>query len=119
MSTQPNHHLLLKTLILGGLIATLFYLFHPDVGQFSLLINGQPVAEPFFRLAALPAMLLVMLFVGILSVLAMLGVGMFIFIGALSFALLSLLIIAPYFWPVLLVFFTIVLIMSSGGGNKT
>lgn len=114
MSAKPNHHLFLKTLILGGLIAALIYLFHPGVGQFSLLINGQPVAEPLFRLAAIPALLLVMLFVGVLSVLAMFGVGMFIFMGALGFALLSILIIAPYFWPVLLVFFMIVLIMSSG-----
>ncbi|OAI16350.1 hypothetical protein A1359_08390 [Methylomonas lenta] len=119
MSTKPNHHLLLKTLILGGLIAALVYLFHPGVGQFSLLINGQPVAEPLFRLAAIPALLLVMLFIGVLSVLAMLGVGMFIFMGVLGFSLLSILIIAPYFWPVLLVFLVIVLIMSSGGSKNT
>ncbi|MDD2738463.1 MAG: hypothetical protein PHR94_05985 [Methylomonas lenta] len=118
MSTKPNHHLLLKTLILGGLIAALVYLFHPGVGQFSLLINGQPVAEPLFRLAAIPALLLVMLFIGILSVLAALGVGMFIFMGVLGFSLLSILIIAPYFWPVLLVFLVIVLIMSSGGSKN-
>jgi hypothetical protein len=119
MSTKPNHHLLLKTLILGGLIAALVYLFHPGVGQFSLLINGQPVAEPLFRLAAIPALLLVMLFIGVLSVLAVLGVGMFIFMGVLGFSLLSILIIAPYFWPVLLVFLVIVLIMSSGGSKNT
>ena len=119
MSAKPNHHLLLKILILGGLVATLIYLFHPGVGQFSLLINGRPVAEPVFRLAAIPAVLLVMLFIGILSVLAMFGVGMFIFMGALGFALLSIIIIAPYFWPVLLVLFMIVLIMSSGGSQDS
>lgn len=82
---QPkNHHLILKTVILGGVIAVLVYLFHPGVGQFSLLINGEPVAEPLFRLAALPAFLLALLFMGVLAVLAMLGVGMFIFMAALA-----------------------------------
>ena len=118
MSSKRNH-LFLKTVILGTLIAALVYLFHPGVGQFSLLINGQPVAEPLFRLAAIPALLLVMAFIGVLAALAMLGVGMMIFMGTVGFALLSLLIVAPYFWPVLLIFCLIILIMASGNGRST
>lgn len=118
MSAQPNRHLFLKTVILGSLLAALVYLFHPGVGQFSLLINGQPVAEPLFRLAAIPALLLVMALIGVLAVLAMLGVGMLIFMGAVGFALLGLLIIAPYFWPVLLLFCLLILVMSSGNGDS-
>jgi len=116
---QPkNHHLILKTVILGGVIAVLVYLFHPGVGQFSLLINGEPVAEPLFRLAALPAFLLVLLFMGVLAVLAMLGVGMFIFMAALAFALLGVLLIAPYFWPMMIMICLIVLVMSASEGKK-
>jgi hypothetical protein len=96
----------------------LLYLFHPSVGQFTLLVNGQPVTEPLFRLAAVPALLVVILFIGVLSVLAMLGVGMFLFLGALGIALLSMLFIAPYFWPILLMFCLIISIMSSGVSHK-
>ncbi len=112
MAANNNAQLLLKILLLGGVLAALVYLFHPDVGQFNLLINGQPVAEPLFRLAAIPALLLVMLFIGILSVLAMLGVGMLMFMGVFGFALLGILIVAPYFWPVLLLFLVLILILS-------
>ena len=66
MPTPKNRPLILQILLLGGLIAALIYLFHPGVGQFSLLINGQPVAEPLFRLAAIPVLLLVMAFVGLI-----------------------------------------------------
>lgn len=112
---QKNKHLILKTIILGGLVAMLVYLFHPGVGQFSLLINGEPVAEPLFRLAAIPAFLLVILIFGVLTVLAMLGVGMFLFMAALAVALLGILVFAPYFWPVMIIILLIILIMSVGG----
>lgn len=113
-----NKHLILKTVILGGLMAVLIYWFHPGVGQFSLIINGEPVAEPLFRLAAIPAFLLVILFIGILTVLAMLGVGMFMFMTALAFSLLAILLIAPYFWPVMVMFCLIILIMSASSSKK-
>lgn len=115
MAANNNTHLLLKILLLGGLLAALVYLFHPDVGQFSLSFKGQPVAEPLFRLAAIPALLLVILFIGILSALAMLGVGMLMFLGVLGFSLLGILVIAPYFWPVLLLFLVLILILSPSG----
>ena len=114
MSTSPNSHLFIKTVFLGGLLAALVYLFHPGVGQFTLLINGQPVAEPLFRLAAIPASLIVMAFIVVLAILATLGVGIMLFMGTLGFGLLAVLLIAPYFWPVLMIFCLIILIMSSG-----
>lgn len=117
MSRQQNKRLAVKIITLGGVIATLLYLFHPSVGQFTLLVNGQPV-EPLFRLAAVPALFVVILFIGVLSVLAMLGVGMFLFMGALGIALLSVLFIAPYFWPIWLMFCLIISIMSSGVSHK-
>lgn len=112
MAVNSNSHLVVKILLLGGVLAALVYLFHPDVGQFNLTINGQPVAEPWFRLAAVPALLLVLLLMGTLSVLAMLGVGMLMFVSALGFALLGVLLVAPYFWPVLLLFLLLILILS-------
>ncbi len=118
MLQSKNKHLILKTLVLGGLIAALVYLFHPGVGQFSLLINGEPVAEPLFRLAAIPAFLLTLLLIGILAIMAMLGVGMIIFIAATAFALMGVLVFAPYAWPVLSIFFLIILVMSAGNSNN-
>ena len=58
MSQQRNNHLFLKILVLGGLIASLLYFFHPGVGQFSLVINGEPVADPLIRFAAVPTLLI-------------------------------------------------------------
>ena len=115
MSSKPKNKLLiLKTVILGGLTAALVYLFHPSVGQFSLLINGEPIAEPLFRLAAIPAFFLTMLFIGILVIMAMLGVGMIMFMVALAFALLAILLFAPYVWPVMVIVVLIIVIMSAG-----
>ena len=54
MKTQGNHKLITKVLIVGLAIAIGSYLFHPDVGQFSLMWNGEPVATPWLRFAALP-----------------------------------------------------------------
>ena len=73
MSPLKNNHLMFKTLIIGGFIAVLVYIFHPGVGQLSLSINGEPVADPLIRLAAIPTLLLTMVFTGILMVLAFLG----------------------------------------------
>jgi hypothetical protein len=64
---MKNRHLIIKLLIAGCLIAFLAYLFHPDVGQFSLTINGEPVAEPLARLAALPTLLMVILLTALLT----------------------------------------------------
>jgi len=88
------------------------YLFHPGAEQLSLMINGEPVANPLIRFAAIPTMLIGMLFVSILMMLAFLGVGIFIFMGALVFAMLGIIVVAPYFWPVLVIIFLIILLTS-------
>jgi hypothetical protein len=118
MTEQQNSHLILKILVIGGLIAALVYLFHPGIGQFSLVINGQPVAEPLVRFAAIPALLIVTLFTAVLMLLAFFGVGLFIFLAALVFFGLGVFIVAPYFWPVLVIIFLIILFMSFGDNKN-
>lgn len=112
MSPNQNSSLIFKILVIGGIVAALVYLFHPGVGQFSLIINGEPVAEPLFRFAAIPALLAVMFFTGILMVLAFLGVGMFLFMAVLVFILFGIFFVAPYFWPVLAIIFLVIIVMS-------
>ncbi len=112
MSQQRNNDLILKTLVIGASIACLVYFFHPGVGQFSIIINGEPVAEPLTRFAAIPAFLIVMLLTSVLMLLAFLGVGVFMFIAASVFGMLGIFIVAPYFWPVLALIFFIILFMS-------
>ncbi|OQK17816.1 hypothetical protein AU255_08120 [Methyloprofundus sedimenti] len=114
MSQPRNNNLLLKTLVMGGFIAALVYFFHPGVGSFSLIINGEPVADPLIRFAAIPTLLIAMLFTGILMFLAFLGVGMFMFIAALAFIMLGVFMVAPYFWPVLVIIFLVIVLMSIG-----
>ena len=107
-----KHKLLTKVLIVGLVIAILSYLFHPDVGQFSIMLNGEPVADPLVRFAAMPTFLLIMLITGILMVLLFLGVGLFIFMVAMIIALLGIAIAVPFFWPILLIIFLIIALMS-------
>jgi len=118
MSRPDNRHLLLKTLLLGSLLAGMVYFFHPEVGQFNLLINGQPVADPLYRLAAIPVLLSVAVLIGVLAALAIMGVGMLIFFTALGFALLGIFLVAPYSWPILLLFCLMMLAMSSNGSGS-
>ena len=105
MAQQKNNNLILKTLVIGGLIAVLVYSFHPGVGQFSLSINGEPVADPLTRFAAIPTMLIAMFFTSILIVIAFLSVGMFIFMAAFVFVILGIFMVAPYSWPMVVIFF--------------
>lgn len=101
MNAQGNHTLIFKVLIVGLLIAIGSYLFHPDVGQFSLMWNGEPVAAQWLRFAALPTVLVIILITGLLMVLLFLGVGVFLFMGAVFLALLGMFILVPFFWPIL------------------
>ena len=81
------------------------------------MINGEPVADPIVRLAAIPTLLAVLFFTGILTVLAFFGVGLFIFLAALMFMMLGVFIVAPYSWPVLLIIIlmmTLVFLIGSG-----
>jgi hypothetical protein len=112
MKTQGNHSLITKVLIVGLLVAICSYLFHPDVGQFSLMWNGEPIATPWLRFAAVPSVLVIMLITGLLMILLFLGVGVFLFMGAVFLALLGIFIIVPFFWPVLLMMFLLMAVLS-------
>jgi hypothetical protein len=112
MEKQRNHKLITKVLIAGLVIALLSYLFHPDVGHFSITMNGQPVADPLVRFAAIPSLIVIMLFTGALMVMLFLGVGMFIFTAALFIGLIGLAFAEPFFWPVLLIIFLVIALMS-------
>ncbi|WAR44349.1 immunoglobulin domain-containing family protein [Methylomonas rapida] len=118
MTTRIPRHTSWKIIALGCLLAALLYGFHPEVGQFTLLINGQPITNPVFRLAAGPALFVTLLFVAGLSALALLGMGMMIFLGFVGLVFLALIFIAPYFGPVLLLFCLIIAILSAGGTKE-
>ena len=118
MEQQRNNKLMIKVLIVGLVIAILSYLFHPDVGQFSIMINGEPVADPFVRFAAIPAFLVIMLITGVLMLLLFLGVGVFIFMAATFIALLGIAVVVPFFWPILLIIFLIIALMMSFSHNQ-
>jgi hypothetical protein len=116
---MAHKHLATKVLIVGGLVALLSYFFHPDIGQLSVMINGQPVADPLVHFAAIPTFLVIIGITGALMLLLFLGVGIFLFFGVLFFAFVLCAIIAPYFWPVLvIVFFIIALMAISTNSNK-
>ena len=112
MEQQRNHKLITKVLIAGLVIALLSYLFHPDIGHFSIMMNGQPVADPLVRFAAIPSLIVIMLFTGALMVMLFLGVGMFIFTAALFIGFIGLAFAEPFFWPVLLIIFLVIALMS-------
>jgi len=112
MAQQRNNNLILKILLIGGLVTTLIYLFHPDVGEFSLIINNELVTEPLARFAAIPTLLIALLLMSVLILLAFFGVGLFIFITVLGISMLGMFLVAPYFWPLLVIIFLIILLMS-------
>ena len=118
MKRNRNIHLIIKVLLVGGLIATLTYLFHPAVGPFSIIINGEPVSDPIVHLTAIPVLLAVLFFTGILTVLAFLGVGLFMFLAALMFMMLGVFIVAPYSWPVLVIIILMIALMSFGDNKN-
>lgn len=119
---MPQKHpknLIVNVLMVGVIIAVLSYVFYPGVGQFSVMINGEPVAEPLILFAAVPTFLLIMMVTGVLMVLLFLGVGVLMFLGVMFVALIGIFIMAPYFWPVLVVVLLMVILMTLGNGNKT
>jgi hypothetical protein len=97
---------------MGILVALLSYLFHPDVGVLKLMVNGQPVDNALLGFAAIPSALIILLFSGILAVLLFLGVGFVVFLAALFVALVGMFLVAPFFWPLLVVIFFLVAVMS-------
>lgn len=114
MAQRQSHNLILKIIIMGGFITALVYFFHPGVGQFSLVINGNPVADPLIRFAALPTMLITMALTGLIVLLAFLGIGLLLLGAAIFAAVLSVVIVAPYFWPMLVIIAVIILVLSLG-----
>ena len=115
---RQNKNLIPKVLMVGAVIAILSYLFYPGVGQLSLMLNGEPVAEPLVRFAAVPTFLLIMVITGVLMVLLFLGVGVFVFLFAMIIALAVISIMAPYFWPVLVIVLLVIMLMALSNGNK-
>lgn len=118
MQQKHNNGLIVKVLIVGAIIAILSYLFHPGVGQLSIMINGEPVAESLVHFAAIPTFLVIMIITGVLTILLFLGVGVFMFLLAMFVAVIGIFIMAPYFWPVLVIVLLMIALMTVGNGNK-
>jgi hypothetical protein len=110
--------LVLKIVLLGVLLALLAYVFHPAVGHLTLTINGEPVADPLARIAALPALLAVLLLTGVLAGLVVVGVGGLLLISLALLGAAGIAIAVPYFWPVLVVAILAVGLASLGGKGK-
>jgi hypothetical protein len=110
--------LILKIVLLGLLLALLAYVFHPGVGHLSLTINGEPVAEPLARIAAVPAFLAILLLTGILAGLVIVGTGTFLLIGLVLLGTAGIALAVPYFWPVLVIVILAVCVASLGGREK-
>jgi len=118
MEHQGKSKLMTKVFIVGLVIAIFSYLFHPDVGQFSLMMNGTPVANPLVHFAAIPTFLVIMLITSVVMVLLFLGVGVFLFMTAAFIALLGIAIVVPFFWPILLIIFLITALTSFSPKDK-
>lgn len=107
-----NHPLITTVFVMGIIIALFSYLFHPDVGVLTLMVNGQPMDNAFIRFAAIPGALVILLICGILVALLLFGVGVMMFLAALFIGLLGVFLIAPFFWPFLVVIFVLFALMS-------
>lgn len=118
MEHQGKSKLMTKVFIVGLVIAIFSYLFHPDVGQFSIMMNGAPVANPLVHFAAIPTFLVIMLITSVVMVLLFLGVGVFITMAAIFIALLMIAIVVPFFWPILLIIFLITALTSFSPKDK-
>ena len=119
MKRNNSNNRVIKTLLIGVLIASIIYLFHPAEGIFSVMINGEPIADPIVHLAAFPILFTVLFFTGILLVLAFFGAGLLIFLSALMFMILGVFFIAPYSWPVLVIVLLIIVLMSFDDDKNT
>jgi hypothetical protein len=113
--TNSKHNtslIIIKVLLIGIIIAVLSYLFHPEVGQLSVMVDGQPIADPIVRFAAVPTFLMIIGCTVILTILLFLGIGVFVFLGTIALALLFCMVIAHYFWPVLAIIALIIILTS-------
>jgi hypothetical protein len=82
MVRKQNKKLLIKVFFTGIVITILGYLFHPGVGQFSLTINGEPVADPLTRFAAVPTLLALLGITLLLSIILFFGFSLLMFLAA-------------------------------------
>jgi hypothetical protein len=110
MRKKHNQKLIVTALIVGAFIAILSYFFLPGAEQ----LNGEPVMEPLARFAAGPTFLLVMIITVALMVLLFLGVGLFMFLLVLLMAVMGIFILAPYFWPVLIIVLFMITLITVG-----
>lgn len=110
--------LMLKIVLAGLLLAVLAYLFNPDVGHISLTLNGEPVADPLTRVAAIPATVLILLLTGVLAMLVMFGVGTLLLLGLALTGAVGIAIALPYFWPVLAIVALAIALASLDGRGK-
>lgn len=69
MHPKHNKKPIVNVLMVGAIIAILVYSFYPGIGRLSVTFNGEPVAEPMLRFAAIPTFVLIMIFSGALMVL--------------------------------------------------
>lgn len=104
--------LVVKVMVIGLLIATLSYLFHPDIGQFSVTMNGAPLAESTAKFAAIPTFMVILALAAVMTLLFFLEIGFFILLGSFLLGFIVLTILAPYLWPVLVIVFLMIAIMS-------
>jgi hypothetical protein len=118
MQHKRNSSLLVKILLIGGFVASLIYLFHPEAGQFSIMLNGKPVTAPLVRFAAIPALLAVLCFTGMLILLAFFGAGLLMFLSTLLLVFFGIFFIAPYAWPMLVIIILLILFISFGDNKK-
>jgi len=114
MKPKRNSSLILKILLVGGFLAILAYLFHPETAFFTLLIDREPVAEPLAPIAAVPTILVMLFVTGILIVLAFFGAGLILFIGVLLFAVVGIGLVAPFLWPLLVIVIVMIILTSFG-----
>jgi hypothetical protein len=116
---KHNHtKLIVKVLAIGLLIAVLSYLFHPEIGQFSLMVNGQPIPQPLAKLAAIPTFLALIVITALLIMLLFFGVGLLVFFAVFFIALAICFVLAPYFWPILAIILLVIALMSYGQRDK-
>lgn len=118
MQRKRNNKLIAKVLIVGAVIAILSFLFHPGAGQLSIMLNGEPVADPLVRFAAVPTVISILILTAVMTVLLFLGVGVFMFLFAIFIAFIGIFIMAPYFWPVLVIMLLMIALMVVGNGSK-
>ncbi|MGR9054041.1 MAG: hypothetical protein ACU84J_15470 [Gammaproteobacteria bacterium] len=82
-----------------------------------MFIKDEPVAQPWGGLAAVPTMLIVSPTGVMLVFYIFLCIGLFFFLAASLFALIGVMLIAPYFRPILVIIMLVIVPMSAGDGQ--